>query len=156
MLDEDTYQVALRLDKHLERLYRRGYRRFLCGGALGFDQLAAERVLLLRERYPEARLILVLPCSQQSRFWPDEDKRRYTRIIQQCDETRILSYFYYEGCMLVRNRHMVDRSSLCLCYLKHPKGGTMSTVAYASQNNVTIVNLAMPCDPANHLEKNGQ
>lgn len=144
MLAENAQQVALRLDEHLERLYRRGYRRFLCGGALGFDQLAAERVLLLRNRHADAQLILVLPCPQQSRYWADEDKRRFAHIIQSSDETRMLSHIYYDGCMLVRNRHMVDRSSLCLCYLNRPKGGTMSTVAYACQSNVTIVNIAMP------------
>jgi len=34
----------------LEELYRRGYRDFLCGGALGFDTVAAEYVVQLRNK----------------------------------------------------------------------------------------------------------
>ena len=135
--------LVMRLDSVLHRLYGLGYRRFLSGGARGFDQLAAERVLALRGSCPDAQLIMALPCATQSRSWPDADCRRYERILCQADETHVLSPVYYQGCMMVRNRYMVDRASFCVCYLTHMKGGTVSTAVYASKENVPLINIAM-------------
>lgn len=132
-----------RLDDQLRELYHKGYRDFLCGGALGFDMLAAERVIHLQPDCPGMRLIMVLPCSTQTRSWTDAETRRYERILYAADDTIVLSPAYYDGCMLVRNRHMVDHSSLCLCFMVEPKGGTVSTVAYAAKQGLPIINLAM-------------
>ena len=46
-----------------------GYRFFEAGGALGFDTIAAQIVLELKEAYPQIRLILVLPCVTQTIFF---------------------------------------------------------------------------------------
>ncbi|MGN1019142.1 MAG: SLOG family protein [Aristaeellaceae bacterium] len=135
--------LTSKLDRMLEQLYSRGYRDFLSGGALGFDLLAAEAVLSLRQAHPDVRLIMVLPCSNQTSRWTEQDCRRYERILYAADETRVLSPAYYEGCMLVRNRHMVDHCALCLCYMTAPRGGTLSTVSYALKEAVPVINLAM-------------
>ena len=135
--------LVMRLDSVLRRLYSLGYRRFLCEGARGFDQLAAERVLELRKTFPDVRLVMALPCATQSRSWPAADCLRYERILCQADETHVLSPDYYQGCMMVRNRYMVDRASFCVCYLTHMKGGTVSTVGYASKENIPLLNIAM-------------
>lgn len=135
--------LARRLDAVLEAMWRQGYRRFISGAARGFDTLAAERVMLLRQRHPEVRLLLAIPCSDQSKPWNVADCRRYERMLYHADELRVLSPVYYVGCMQVRNRYMVDRSSMCLCFLEHAKGGTASTVAYAFKRDVALLNMAM-------------
>lgn len=136
-------ELTSRLDEMLEALYRRGFCNFISGGAIGFDILAAERVLALREKHRDVKLILALPCSDQSSRWTERDCRRYERMLYFSDETHVLSPTYYEGCMLTRNRFMVDHAALCLCYMEKMKGGTLSTVAYALNANVPVVNLAM-------------
>lgn len=133
-----------RLDGVLLALYRRGYRIFISGAALGFDTLAAERVLALRNAHPDVQLVLAIPCSNQSERWNPEQGERYERMVYSADRTHVLSPKYYNGCMQVRNRFMVDRSSFCLCYLSHMKGGTLSTVAYAMKQDVPVLNAAMP------------
>ncbi len=133
-----------RLDALLEALYRKGYRDFISGAAVGFDMLAAERVVVLKGRHPDAALRLAIPCSTQSDRWSAADCDRYERMVYHADSTHVLSHFYYEGCMQVRNQYMVDRSALCLCYLTHSRGGTMSTVAYAMKQDCPVLNLAMP------------
>lgn len=138
-----TPLLTQRLDRMLEQLYLRGYRDFLSGGALGFDLLAAECVLALRQVHPDVRLVMVLPCGNQTHRWSEQDCRRYERILYAADETRVLSPTYYEGCMQVRNRHMVDHSALCVCYMVSPRGGTLSTVSYALKEAVPVMNLAM-------------
>lgn len=126
----------------LALLYGQGYRRFFNGAALGFDQLAAERVLALRGRHPDVQLIMAIPCEGQNRHWSPEQCSRYSRILDAADECRVLARHYFNGCMNIRNRHMVDRASLCICYLNQPKGGTMSTVAYAVTSGLSVINLA--------------
>lgn len=63
-------EISKRLEDTLVALIEQGYCYFGAGGALGFDTLAAQVVLRLWERYPQIRLILVLPCLNQTRGWP--------------------------------------------------------------------------------------
>ena len=140
---DDT--ALTRLDELLELLYTQGYRDFLCGGALGFDLFAAERVVLLREKHPDVRLIFCLPCADQSAKWKRADCSHYERLLYLSDETRVLSPRYYDGCMQSRNAYMVDRSNLCIAYMARLHGGTLSTVRYAVSQDVPVINLAVPC-----------
>lgn len=135
--------LVMRLDQVLEKMYQLGYRRFICGGALGFDMLAAERIINMKKKHGDISLVLAIPYAEQSKAWPVGEGQRYERILYAADETHVLSRQYYKGCMLVRNRFMVDRSSYVICYLTSIKGGTASTVAYASRLERTILNVAM-------------
>ena len=49
---------------------------------------------------------------------------------------------YTRGCMFKRNRHLVDNSSVCVCYLTKDSGGTAYTVDYAEKKGLEIINLA--------------
>lgn len=100
-----------------------GYLYFGAGGALGFDTLAAQTVLDLKKDYPQIKLILVLPCKTQTRGWRQEDIEEYNRIIRAADKVVYTSNNYYNGCMQIRNRHLVEYSSLCICYLNKTTGG---------------------------------
>ncbi len=124
--------------------YHAGYRRFFCGCALGFDTMAAFQTVRLRNLFPDVKLSLAIPCETQSDKWPEKDKKRYREILDLSDDQIVLSPEYYQGVMLVRNRYMADRSSLCICYLTHMRGGTASTVRYAlTCDPMNIINLAV-------------
>ena len=41
-----------------------------------------------------------------------------------------------------RNRHLVDHSSICVCYLTEDRGGTAYTVNYAKKQGLKVINLA--------------
>ena len=143
-MDRRDELTASRLADLLEALYARSFRDFLCGGALGFDLFAAEHVIRLRDRHPDVRLIFCLPCADQSARWRDADCMRYERLLYLSDETRVLSPQYYEGCMQSRNAYMIDRSSICIAYMKKLGGGTLSTVRYALSQDLPVVNIAVP------------
>ena len=119
-----------------------GYQYFGAGGALGFDTLAAQTVLNLKKDYQQIKLILVLPCKTQTRGWKQEDIEEYNRILKAADKVVYTSQDYYNGCMHKRNRHLVDNSSLCICYLTEQTGGTAYTINYARNKGCMIVNLA--------------
>lgn len=122
-------------------LYERGYRTFCAGGALGFDTIAAQAVLALRKTYPDIRLHLILPCKNQAARWSAGDQTVYETIKAAADEVTYTAEEYTRYCMHVRNRRLVDESSVCICYLKKPTGGTAYTVNYAEQKGLQIVEI---------------
>ena len=131
--------IKHRLEREIERSIQAGYVYFGAGGALGFDTLAAQMVLKLKERYPDIKLILVLPCKTQTSGWKQTDIDEYERIKAAADKVVFTSEVYYRGCMHKRNRHLVDNSSLCICYLTEDRGGTYYTVNYAKENGLKII-----------------
>lgn len=144
MMDKSDRESGCRLPELLEALYQRGYKEFHCGGALGFDQLAAEYVVKLRNRHPDVRLVFCLPCADQCARWRQADCIRYEQLLYLSDETRVLAPRYYDGCMQARNNYMVDRSSICVTYMKRLGGGTLTTVRYALLQDLPVINVAVP------------
>lgn len=126
----------------IEYFIKMGIRYFGCGGVLGFDTIAAQSVIECRKRYPHIRLILILPCKEQDRFWLPKDQAMYKRIIGASNKVVYTSSSYYNGCMQKRNCFLVDNSSICVCYLTEETGGTAYTVSDAARKKCTIINLA--------------
>ena len=131
--------VKKKLKEILIDCIENGYRFFGAGGALGFDTVAAMAVLDLKKVYPDIRLILVLPCRDQTRGWKESDIKKYEWIKSKADKVVYTSEHYYNGCMQKRNRHLVDHSSLCICYYTGQKGGTEYTLNYASNNTEMLL-----------------
>jgi uncharacterized phage-like protein YoqJ len=135
-------EIKTKLKHTLTEMIESGYLYFGVGGALGFDTLAALTILELKKDYPRVRLILVLPCVNQTQGWKEKDVDVYEFIKSQCDKYVYVSREYTSNCMLKRNRHLVDNSSLCICYLTENTGGTAYTVRYAKQKGLRIINIA--------------
>lgn len=138
----DYGKIKASLYAVIEGLISEGIVYFGCGGALGFDTLAAEIILELKLKYPHIKLIMVYPCRDQTLFWDDCDKEKYNHIKFSCDKYVYSAERYDRSCMYKRNRHLVDCSSYCVCYLNRYKGGTAYTVNYAKQKGLTIINIA--------------
>ena len=119
-----------------------GITTFYAGGALGFDSLAAEAVIVQRKEIKDIRLVVVIPCRDQAARWSAEQRARYEQINRAADEVICLAEHYYQGCMHDRNRYMVDHSRVCICYLTERTGGTAYTVEYARSRGHKIFNLA--------------
>lgn len=135
-------QLAAKLEATITGLIDRGIIFYGAGGARGFDTLAAQTVLKLKPNYPSIKLILVLPCLTQTRGWRPEDIAEYERIKAQADKVVYTAQDYSKGCMHKRNRHLVDNSSVCVCYLTKDSGGTAYTVRYARERGLEVINLA--------------
>lgn len=139
---EQLEEIARRLKRTIVDLIEKGYRFFGAGGALGFDTLAAQTILELKESYPQVKLILVLPCITQTRGWSACDIETYEKVKNLADKVVYTSKEYTSGCMHKRNRHLVDNSSVCICYLTENSGGTAYTVKYANSQKVDVINIA--------------
>jgi uncharacterized phage-like protein YoqJ len=134
--------IEKRLEAETEKLICKGVIYFGTGGALGFDTMAALTVLKLRITYPQIKLILILPCKEQAGKWSHADKKLYKEILYKADKIRYTCEQYTKSCMYIRNRHLVDHSGYCICYLAHEGGGTAYTVSYAKKRQLEIINLA--------------
>ena len=134
--------ITDKLECIITALYQRGVRYYGAGGALGFDTLAAQAVLRLRKSCPGMKLILVLPCLTQTRGWGPEDVVEYERIKGKADKVVYISQEYTKDCMFKRNRHLVDNSGVCVCYLTKNNGGTACTVRYAMEQRLKIINIS--------------
>ena len=142
-LPQNCEELRAKLKKEIIGLIGHGVVFFGAGGAWGFDMLAEETVIELKEDYPHIRLVLVLPCppDQQTLKWSAGQRQRYYEILERADKVRILSPQYTNGCMLVRNRHLVDNSAYLICYLREQHGGTTYTVDYADRRGLQIIRL---------------
>lgn len=128
-----------KLEAVLEKLIQGGC-YFGAGGALGFDTMAAELVLKMKEKYP-VYLILVLPCRDQAMRRPDNEKRRYEAIREKADKVVFICEQYTSGCMHRRNRQFVDNRSICVAYCTRESGGSAETVRYARRKGLRVINL---------------
>ena len=135
------------LEQTIRDLCALGVSRFVTGGALGFDTLAAEAVLRLRESRPSLHPTVIAPYLRQPSAWQERDRMRYERIRAAADDFRVLRMRYTKNCMRERNYAMVDLSSTCVSYCLHTPSGTQQTVDYALQNGLAVIDLAAKLPP---------
>ena len=130
--NEGCLKLKSLMEQEIQNLIARGVATFITGMALGADTWGAEIVLNLKQEYPFLQLIAALPCRTQADGWTPEQRDRYFHILCQCDDVFCVGEEYARGCMLQRNRWMVDRAQCVLAvYNGDPKGGTAYTVQYA-------------------------
>ena len=135
-------EVRKRLTAAVTFAYKSGMTRFYCGMALGFDLMAAEVVLSLKEQFLDIRLIAVVPFSGQSDRWDSSEQERYHRIIAKTDMVVVLSGNYFRGCLLRRNDYMLSHSCGVIAYYDgKPQGGTFYTVRKAERMKMEVVNI---------------
>lgn len=136
----DREVLGAACDAEIRALVSRGVVDFYTGGARGFDTLAAQAVLRVRETLP-VRLHLILPCRDQCRGWSTADRLRYEEILRAADSVRYIGDVYEPDCMRRRNDALVDAASVCICYLQNPRSGTGYTVRRARAAGLEIIHL---------------
>ena len=132
--EDDPRCLALKqsIKAALERAYQAGCRHFICGMARGADLYFAEAALELKENHPKITLEGARPCETQADSWPQSERNRYFAILDRCDYETLVQHHYDRGCMMRRNRYMVDRSARIIAvYDGVPQGGTAQTLLYA-------------------------
>lgn len=128
----------------LRDAYRQGYRHFITGMARGIDTYCCEAVLRLQKEYDNIVLEAAIPCQTQARRWKASDQERYQRLLAQCNLTTLIQPHYTPGCMLRRDRYMVQRAECVIgVYDGVSEGGTRQTLAYALslKRTVHMINL---------------
>ena len=139
--ESDPRCLALkeRLAAAVEDAYDKGMRHFLCGMARGADFYFCDAVLGLRERRSGVTLEAVIPCEEQAARWSERERERWFSLVERCDGETMLQHHYDKGCMLRRNRYLVDHSSMLIAVYDGMLGGTMYTLSYAMKRGLETV-----------------
>lgn len=124
-------KIVKRLNDEVDCLIQQGVKSFICGGALGFDHIAASMVISKKQQGKDIRLVFALPCRNQDEKWTDRQKRLYHSLLNEADEVYYVSEEYTPDCIKDRNHYMVDNSAYCICTLLRDMSGTGQTVRYA-------------------------
>ena len=134
--------IKRRLSHAVLEAYGKGFRNFISGFAIGFDLMAAEIVVSLRNKHPDITLTAAIPFKEQSCRFSDYHKRRYQKLLGMADEVIVLSENYYPRCFLERDVFMVKNSSLLITYYDgRGRGGTFYTIEKAKKLKIPIVNV---------------
>lgn len=126
--------VRDRLADIIHRAYKADYRKFICGGALGTDWIAASEVIELSQNYQDIELILALPFKGYNSKWPLGTVERFEIEIEaQANQVVYVSEPPYAAWkMHKRNQWMVDKANaLVAVWDGAPEGGTANAVEYA-------------------------
>jgi len=120
-----------------------GVTRFIVGGAIGFDAMAAEAVIDIRNDYDEIRLCLYLPCKNHFARWNEAEQERFFEISENADEIKYITEgTYFPGCMRKRNSAMISDSDCGIVYLtKRINSGSAQTVKFAKEKGIPFVNI---------------
>jgi uncharacterized phage-like protein YoqJ len=125
----------------IEYAYSKGCREFLTGGAIGFDTIAARCIIRFRISHPDIRMILVLPCINQSERWTDAQIESYNYTLASADEVIYASEEYTSRCMMERNAMLAERADILIAYVSRPDSGAAQTVRMAKQKNKEVYNI---------------
>ena len=122
--ETDSRCVALKeeLTGQITKLAEAGVTDFFSGMAEGTDTYCAQIVLDLRRKNPALNLHCVLPCEGQADRWSDSARERYHMIVARADFVDYVSRKYYDGCMLARNRRLVDQAGILLAVVGNVDG----------------------------------
>ena len=146
--ETDARCIALKkaLAEEIAKLVDAGYTDCLRHGG-GCRYLGGAGGSGLKKENPALRLHCVLPCEGQADEWSASARERYFSILEQADEVVYVSREYHDGCMLKRNRYLVDHAACLLAvYNGEWRGGTAMTVRYAQKlgREITILNPVAP------------
>ena len=137
-------KIMTRARNILLRLIReKNVRYFGVGGAVGFDMLAAEYLIDLREhRERQLKIVSVLPWPgwRETDDWTDALRAREEKILQASDKVVYVRQEYEKNIFLLRDRRLVDGSGYCVSYCNRLRTGTAYTVRYALDHGVKVFN----------------
>ncbi len=125
----------------IEYTYQNGCRTYCCGGALGFDTMAALEVIKFRVLHPDVKFNLLLPCVNQDSAWTIEQRDRYEYILSEANHIEYVSDEYKQGCMRKRNARLAECADVVVAYCGRQNSGSAQTVRMAMNLGREVFNL---------------
>ena len=140
-LDQSEEQVREALRKGIDKALAWKYTTFITGMAPGVDIWAAEEILRLRADHPELWFICAVPYDGFAQKWDESWKEKYDSILAAADEVHYISPKSTRAAPIIRDKWMVDHSSLVIAVYNGTKGGTQITVEYAEKKKTRVLNV---------------
>ena len=137
-----VFRLEELLEKHIrELLTQNEYVDFLVGCNGEFDQCVSSVILRTQKRVRDdnSSLTLVLPYDI-ARY--RNNKEYFENYYSDIQISYKASAAHPKSAIQIRNREMVDRADLVICYIENQYGGAWQTVQYALKQQKTVINLA--------------
>lgn len=121
------------------------YVAFLVGRNGDFDQCVFSSVLRVRKNHRDdnSALVLVLHYPTAEYLNNEESFHDYYTDVEI---SHAASVAHPKSAIQIRNREMVDRADLILCYIENESSGAWQTVEYAIKQGKTVINIAEDSD----------
>lgn len=139
---DNPLKVEALLEEQIRKLINeKEYVDFLVGRNGEFDQCASSTVLRVRKnvRDDNSALVLVLPYPTAEYLNNEEYFHNYYTDVEI---SYAASKAHPKSAIQIRNREMVDRADLVICYVESNHGSAWQTVKYAMDQKKKVVNLA--------------
>lgn len=139
---DNPLKVEELLEEQIRKLINeKEYVDFIVGRNGEFDQCVSSTVLRVRKYYwdDNSSLVLVLPYSTVEYI---NNQNYFEDYYSDIEISYAASKAHPKSAIQIRNREMVDRADLVICYIEHNEGGAYKTVKYAYEQNKPIINLA--------------
>jgi len=138
---DERASLLLKLEAAVSDAIKEGCKRFIVGGAKGFDLLAGEWILTLRKVDPSIVLSVYVPHRGQEARYTSKDRARYRALLDGADEVLVLSEAYHPGCMRERNARMVSDAQTCIAYVRRSPSGSAQTMHMAEAKGLTVLRI---------------
>lgn len=138
---DDPLKAEELLEEQIRKLIsEKEYVDFLVGRNGEFDQCVSSTVLRVQKnvRDDNSALVLMLPYPTAEYLNNEEYFHDYYTDVEISYEA---SKAHPKSAIQIRNREMVDRADLIICYVKENEGGAYSTIKYAKKQGKSIINL---------------
>lgn len=139
---DNPLKVEELLEEQIRKLINeKEYVDFIVGRNGEFDQCVSSAVLSVRKNYRDdnSSLVLILPYPTAEYT---NNHNYYEDYYSDIEISHAASKAHPKSAIQIRNREMVDRADLVICYIEHSEGGAYKTIKYASEKNKPIINLA--------------
>ena len=115
------------------------YVDFLVGRDGDFDVIASSVIHRVKKQSFSANSSLVWIMPYETEEWRNNTDyyENYYDEIELCHES---ASSHFKGAIQKRNRYMVDRADLIVCFVKN-KGGAYKTMQYALKKGKKVINL---------------
>lgn len=139
---DNMLAVEERLEEIIRSLIRdKEYVDFVVGRNGDFDQYVSSTVLRCKKNYRDdnSSLVLVLPYAS-AEYANNQDY--YEEYYDDIEVSFEASKAHPKAAIQIRNREMVDRADLIVCYIERKNGGAYKTIQYAEKIGKPIINIA--------------
>lgn len=111
---------------------------FNLGGCIGADMWVAQACI---EKNISYNLFLPFPADIQGKFWTREEAELLLSHALRAKSTSIVGKVYRPANYHIRDRQIVDKSHIMICFWEGRKsGGTYNTIKYALRTGRQVLN----------------
>ena len=138
---DDILRVEELLEEKICRLIEENeFVDFIVGRNGDFDRCVSSTVIRVRKNFNDSNsaLVLVLPYPTAEYLNNEESFNNYYTDVEISYKA---SHAHPKAAIQIRNREMVDRADLIICYVEEKSGGAWQTVEYAIKQNKKVINL---------------